>query len=110
MKITPFMTRATYDDAIEATEIGMAHIAGTGPAGRTCRECIFWRKYDKELMTYVYPEHGSLKSGGQIKKAFCQRSGTHPHRLISHSNFACRLFVASDVEPPPATRVEVSPE
>jgi hypothetical protein len=27
---------------IRATYAGMAHFAGTGPEGRTCRACIFW--------------------------------------------------------------------
>lgn len=36
--------------ALCATFLGQAHIAGTGPAGKTCRECALWgvKHYNKQ--------------------------------------------------------------
>lgn len=37
-----FLTTSETDHAIRRTFLGQAHIAGTGPAGKTCRECAFF--------------------------------------------------------------------
>lgn len=46
--IQDHLTSGPVDTLARATHPGMAHFAGTGPALKTCRECIFWnhRLYD----------------------------------------------------------------
>jgi hypothetical protein len=39
------MTAKDVHRPIADTYLGQAHIAGTGPEGRTCRECRFWHAW-----------------------------------------------------------------
>ena len=41
---TPGLTRFEVDRLAEKTHTGMAHFAGTGPAGASCVDCIFFNK------------------------------------------------------------------
>jgi len=45
------------------THKGMAHFAGTGPRGLTCRECIFWDYWKGDYR----------QSDGLIKPARCKK-------------------------------------
>lgn len=40
--IQDHLTAGPVDTLARASYPGMAHFAGTGPHGKTCRECIFW--------------------------------------------------------------------
>lgn len=40
--ISDHLTHSPIDAAARSSFPGMAHFAGTGPRGSTCRECIFW--------------------------------------------------------------------
>ena len=40
--IQDHLTASPIDELARASYPGMAHFAGTGERGRTCRECIFW--------------------------------------------------------------------
>ena len=42
LKINPNLKQDEYGRAALKTHIGMAHFAGTGPKGKTCRQCIHW--------------------------------------------------------------------
>jgi hypothetical protein len=90
---------------IEASRPGMAHFAGTGPEGRSCRECIHWSRKWKDI------EHDeSIKSGefkyahGVLMPRRCrkfwrmmnrQRGKSLPHRMAS-----CRHFSENPDAPP----------
>lgn len=39
--LAPHLTNP-HGDLIAKSVIGMAHFAGTGPAGSTCRACAYW--------------------------------------------------------------------
>lgn len=39
------LTAKEVHQPIAETFLGQAHIAGTGPEGRTCRECRFWHAW-----------------------------------------------------------------
>lgn len=41
--IQDHLTAAPVDALARASFPGMAHFAGTGPRGKTCRECLFWK-------------------------------------------------------------------
>ncbi|MBG6211704.1 hypothetical protein IWQ49_006395 [Labrenzia sp. EL_126] len=42
------LRRASFDEPIRQTFLGQAHIAGTGPAGKTCRECMLWHAWKRQ--------------------------------------------------------------
>jgi hypothetical protein len=49
MAIDPHLTPGpdkTFEQRLRSTYPGMAHLAGSGPPGRTCRECEFFRGRD----------------------------------------------------------------
>ncbi|OCP36752.1 hypothetical protein [Ensifer sp. LC163] len=93
---------------IAETYLGQAHIAGTGPEGKTCRECIFWhiwksRKVAGGSIEKVPADPGYYgkrhkKAPCELKKAFCNRPILNKaNRLIPHSAKACRLFEAVEI-------------
>lgn len=101
---------------IAETYLGQAHIAGTGPEGKTCRECKFWclKKFRKTPFGnyeehFVYPGYFGKKhksQAGEIKKAKCTRPIMNKaNRLIPHDAKSCRLFEAADAPPPAIKKV-----
>lgn len=102
------LTPAPYDGAIRDTYLGQAHIAGTGPEGKTCRECKFWHqwKYSKEHKDRVPCTPGFFgkkhaKTPLEPKMAYCNRPILNKaKRLIPHSARACRLFEAAELPVP----------
>lgn len=99
--------------AIHETFLGQAHIAGTGPEGKTCRECVFWclkrwRKVEYGYEEYrVAPGHFGKrhkKTPSELKKAKCNRPILNKaNRLIPHHAKACRLFEQAE-NPPEAIK------
>lgn len=83
---------------IAATHPGMAHFAGTGPDGATCRECSLWRhtKFD-------YHAKGG-KYRGMIKPVPCnkyrQLMQGNDGAKVPHDAGACRHFERNDAPPP----------
>lgn len=79
---------------LNETFIGMAHIAGTGPEGKSCRECSFFGERpatDKKILTT--PGHYGVKKGYALKPGRC----FHPIEGKAKLKFpstakACRLF------------------
>lgn len=87
------------DAPLQATHLGQAHIAGFGPAGKTCRECCH---YGDDAADYPDFYEGS-KTGGALKPGRC----LYPirgkaRRKFPHSAKACRFFEQSDNPPPTA--------
>lgn len=106
------LTKHPHDNAIRETFLGQAHIAGTGPAGTTCRECVFWRKFGKrrtpsgEVVEYVkepaYFGAKHAKTPCELKKQYCTRPILNKaKRMIPHTAKSCRLFEASENPPAP---------
>jgi hypothetical protein len=65
-----------YDDAITRSYEGMAHFAGSGPAGARCSGCKHWR-------------------GGGLDNRACQQFVTMTgvrSKLIPGSALACKYF------------------
>ncbi|PLT95516.1 hypothetical protein BMJ32_29655 [Sinorhizobium medicae] len=91
---------------IAETYLGQAHIAGTGPDGKTCRECIFWHVWKSRKLAegikkipadpgYFGKRH--RKTPCELKNARCNRPILNKaNRLIPHSAKACRLFEAAE--------------
>lgn len=91
---TERLRRATYP--------GMAHFAGTGPKGKTCRECVFWTNCG--LLVKYYSKSGMY--GGTIKPLACakykelMRGEIGP--AVPHDASACKYF-AETATPYPIT-------
>lgn len=108
------MTSKEVHQPIAETFLGQAHIAGTGPDGASCRECVFWcliRHRKDPAGNYVetteapgYFGKKHTKSPLELKKARCTRPILNKaNRLIPHHAKACRLFERSD-RPLPAMK------
>lgn len=41
--LSDHLTASPVDTLARISHPGMAHFAGTGPHGKTCRECLFWK-------------------------------------------------------------------
>lgn len=110
------LTEAHFDSPIRQTFLGQAHIAGTGPAGATCRECVFWHCWKSQRKNpdgsprpsrpvppgYFGKRHE--KTPLELKKAYCNRPiANKAKRLIPHHAKACRLFEPEEF-PLPAKR------
>jgi hypothetical protein len=81
------------------THKGMAHFAGSGPDGETCRTCVFW-KFEKR-----YFSKGG-RHGGQLKPCACRKfkelmNGTTGAE-VPHNARACKYWQAT--ESPPSER------
>jgi hypothetical protein len=61
INITEHLTPTKTDKLARATWSGMAHFAGTGPKGTTCRTCVHWA-FD-----------GYLSSKGTLKDTICEQ-------------------------------------
>lgn len=113
LQFSEHLTPAPCDIPIRETFLGQAHIAGTGPDEKTCRECRFWHCWARD-------KHGDLtipRPPGyygkrhrvhplEPKKAFCNKPILNKAaRLIPHDAKSCRLFEPAD-NPMPARRPE----
>ncbi len=94
------LTETNTSDLVKGTHVGMAYFAGTGPKGKTCRECAHWgatvRKHLYRNPVYSAPDlqhHECNKFTKMIGRA----GGKVPHEAA-----ACKYFKQS--ENPPAIR------
>lgn len=111
IKINDRLTSADHDGAIRETYLGQAHIAGTGPNGKTCRECAHWyvEKYnpfeERHVAShpgYYGPTHTTRPL--EAKNARCNRPILNKaNKRIPHHARACRLFQQAE-NPLPAKR------
>lgn len=87
------------DAKARQTHKGMAHFAGTGPARRTCRECLSW-----QFTTYyaVQGAHmGSLKPGKCHKRTSLMRG--EEGEAVPPDARACKYFEENLKAPPAKT-------
>jgi hypothetical protein len=101
--LTAHLTGPRPIDALAVeTHPGQAQWAGTGPRGRTCRECVFWRGDDGR---------GDYYNFGGIKPRRCARFRDLTMRKgqpVVHHAPACRHF---EINPdPPRKFVRPEPE
>ena len=94
--ISSALTKAHADDEkMRKTHTGMAHFAGTGPEGRSCRECAHWMfKSDG-----YYSKSG--KFANQIKPHRCakfsQLSAGRAGDAVPANASACKYFEAAPI-------------
>lgn len=102
-ELTPHLSRDIGHDLIEGTYRGQAHIAGTDPKGRTCRQCIYWGLADGQKV--LPPGHNPK---GDINQGRCNTlTGRKSNALFPHFAKACRLIeqrreeIPAKIEPRP---------
>ena len=85
----------SLDELIRATHCGMAHWAGTGPQGETCRTCAHWTGCDRAT--------GHYANGRGLKPRSCAKYRSMMNgsigALVPHDALACRHFVAAERPP-----------
>lgn len=94
--ISDRLTPAPFDSAARATHPGMAHFAGSGPRGKTCRECIFWAHGPHD-----YRAKGG-KYRGLIEPAICKKYQSfmqHEGSKIPDDAAACKYFDQIEIVP-----------
>ena len=96
MKLTPMF--GDYDKAYAKTAPGMAHLAGSGPKGKTCRECIEYQCGKR------YKSDGGGHGKGQLMPGKCMqfvklRQSRKPWPAFPYWMAACRHFVQNP-DPP----------
>ncbi|NPD15294.1 hypothetical protein HOY34_08790 [Xinfangfangia sp. D13-10-4-6] len=102
------MKALPHKAAIRNTFLGQAHIAGTGPEGKTCRECAFW-EIGKVKDRIATPPRGTMRRAtrppqGRLKKGGCHKlKHRKANRRFTCNALACCLFGQRD-EPPPAIK------
>jgi hypothetical protein len=90
---------------IEASRPGMAHFAGTGPEGRTCRECVHWSRRWASIEVDESVEAGDFKRElGVLKARRCRkfwRMSSHQRgKGLPPDTLACRHFEENPNAPP----------
>ena len=89
-----------FESKRRQTSPGMAHFSGTGPAGKTCRECAAWTGCGKE--DGYFARKG--RHGGIIKPRPCaqyralMQGDVGPG--VPHDSRACKYFSESKSVPP----------
>jgi hypothetical protein len=78
------------EDYEKTTTPGMAHWAGTGPAGATCGKCKFWSYFE----TVWRGDHTvTVKHGARCEK-YWRMTGRHGTETIEEKTSACRHYEA----------------
>lgn len=99
LKATLGLNREGQEEVVQAfnrTHQGMAHFAGTGPIGATCRECKFWQ-HQKTWSS------ASGKGHGMPMPARCMRYRQLMHergKMVPHDARACKHFERADSPQP----------
>lgn len=94
--IQDHLTAAPIDVLARASYPGMAHFAGTGPRGSTCRECIFFDHGPHDYRS----KNG--KHRGLIEPAKCkkyQQITMQAGAKIPDDAAACKYFDANPTPP-----------
>ena len=103
--MTANLTKEPNHAGLAETYLGMANIAGTGPKGKTCRECVHWCR-DLPMRTGdTQRRKGHLHLGwitnhGELRRAYCNYPiAGKAHNLYPHKAKACSLFEQSENPP-----------
>ena len=82
-----------FQAKVNKTPMGMAFWAGTGPKGKTCRECT----------SFMFPTYYSGgKNGETLKPSTCRKFGElskREGRAIPHDTESCKYFEQNETPP-----------
>ena len=81
-----------FENAHKRTPPGMAYLTGTGPSGRTCRECERFKVNGYYAASNKHAPNG-MKPGrcGKYRELTKQEGAAFPHNTM-----ACKYFVAAE--------------
>lgn len=107
---SPHMKRLPVDRMVDQTHKGQAHFGGTGPDGKTCRECARWfceRRCEIDENRWVREayRYANTDTDGNVhlQPHHCNKLKAHKlMRLVPHDALACSHFEQADS--PPETR------
>lgn len=92
---SPHLHECKFDGPLKETHLGQARIAGTGPKGKTCLNCVHFgmKGKDGRIESPGYYGKGDKTRGGTLKTAKCNASIPHKaNRRFPHSAKSCLLF------------------
>ena len=98
------LTRDELSQPAAQTYVGMAHFAGTGPGGKTCRECRHWAPASG-LTKHSYGANRELKAHRCLKRSALMRAGLKDVPLVPSRAAACKYFKLSETPPPSRERL-----
>ena len=94
--IQDHLTEAPIDRFARASHPGMAHFAGTGPHGSTCRECIFWAHGPHDYRAKNGKYRGLIEPA--TCKKFQQMTGVMGSKIPDDA-LACKYFEQNETVP-----------
>ena len=100
------MTGDRTTELVKGTHVGMAYFAGTGPRGKTCRECLSWSINGRHL--YLNPTFRVPNLQNHDCGKFIEMVGRLGER-VPHNAAACKYFEQSE-HPPPIRKRQVEGE
>ncbi len=78
---------------------GQAHFAGTGPQGKTCRECVHWNAPRSYFDYYSKgSKHGQVLKPQKCAKYFRLMNGSFGDN-VPHEAPSCKYFEQSEINP-----------
>jgi len=84
------------------TVAGMASWGGDGPAGTTCRECLFWTRPLYRSEQYFARSH---EKSGTLRPQKCQKACALLNRSdipkVDHAQPSCKFFQLNPEPPAP---------
>ena len=93
---TPHLTSPhskRIDALLSHSFAGMAHWAGSGPTGKTCRQCLSWGG-DAETPPVRYPETGELRPRRCSKfRTIMQYDDGATTPGVPQGSMSCRFFI-----------------
>ncbi len=92
------LTTVPGQELVGKTHLGQAHLAGTGPEGKSCRMCSHWHNYkgNKRHYDYLSNAEGMM----QLQPSRCRYPIMNKAlRRVPHYAPACRFF-KENPEPP----------
>lgn len=95
---SPHLTLSELLEPIRKTQIGQAHFAGTGPDGRTCRECRHFFCRSKDGKEYFRYQAAANAPKGPDRDVYLQAAHCNcpipnkAYRPIDPTQEACRHF------------------
>lgn len=107
-----FTDNLTHSENLEGvcgTNLGQAHFANTGPAGKTCRECSHWGRFGEGShgkKIPIDPVYSGSHSDDlmHLNSAPCNyRIANKSDLYVPHDSGSCRFFEFNQ-SAPPATR------
>jgi hypothetical protein len=101
LKFDRNLTADATTNRLSDTHAGQAHIAGTGPVGKTCRECSHWRRPPDVPRHEYYRKR--IFEGATLKPHACGKTASLTGRAgdrVPHDARACKYFEQADCPPP----------